>query len=230
MMFEPIDPLFATVVFDRALKMVVIDMKPAEVEKLRQASQMGADQQTLGVLSGFYKVEGSWGTVKLKWHMKNRGGDRADQPSLEVLARSLREGLEQGQVILVPRQSCHDRGVTINDEEGEFASFDVDLAVAPDTSTWSKLDGRGTTEIECNGLSEALQDSLFLTVDQRLVFNVMAVPPGSFVRVRTDFFGPITPTSEQNLGTSRQSLLLWASRRLQPHLSYRRLANGEEGA
>ena len=81
-------------------------------------------------------------------HEKQRGGDHEDQPSPETLARSLKDGLDQGQVVFVPRHSCHDRGVVINDEYGEFASFEVDLEVVPDTSTWTKLDREGTTEIE----------------------------------------------------------------------------------
>ena len=44
MMLAPFPPLFSSAVFERALKMVVIDMNPVEADKLKQASSMGHRQ------------------------------------------------------------------------------------------------------------------------------------------------------------------------------------------
>jgi hypothetical protein len=54
MMLAPFLPLYSSAVFERALKMGVIDMHPGEADKLKQASSIGGDQQTLGVISGIF--------------------------------------------------------------------------------------------------------------------------------------------------------------------------------
>jgi hypothetical protein len=192
-MLFPHAPLYISFVIERTLKMVVIDMAPAEVENLKKASTMQAARSEQGVVTGTFTAQGTWGNCKLRWHTKGAAEDRAHQPPPELWAPLLQEELERGQLVFVPRRSHQDNGVVMDGEGGEDVSLVADLVASPDTSTWTWLEREGTDETVREGLPEALRSSLSLSEDQRTAFDVVMVPPGTFVRIGNEFYGPAAP-------------------------------------
>jgi hypothetical protein len=194
---SPHVPLYISFVMERTLKMVVIDMAPAEVENLKNASMMQVTRSEQGVVTGTFAAQGIWGNCKFRWHTKGAAEDRAHQPSHELWAPALQAKLEGGHLVFVPRRSRQDNGVVMDGEGGEDVSLVADLVASPDTSTWTRVEREGTDEIVREGLPEALRSSLFLSEDQRNAFDVVTVPPGTFVRIGDEFYGPVAPDPDE---------------------------------
>ncbi len=87
--------------------------------------------------------------------------------------------------------------MVMDGEGGEDVSLVADLVASPDTSTWTRLEREGTDEIVREGLPETLRSSLFLSEDQRTAFDVVTVPPGTFVRIGDEFYGPVAPDPDE---------------------------------
>ena len=69
--------------------------------------------------------------------------------------------------------------------------------MSADTSRWIILSNEGTEELVREGLSQILQKSLSLTDAQRAEFDVISVPPGSFVRGEEELYAPVTLKAEE---------------------------------
>jgi hypothetical protein len=195
LILAPVHPLFITAVSDfKTLKMVVIDVRPEEVELLMTISDMQKDKPMRGVTTGVYTAKGEWGTAKVKWHMKGLAGEGLSQPAHDQFLRLVMDALAGGEMITVPRRSPS-YGTTIVDGEGhgELASDTSDLLQGPDPSCWERMEVEGTDEILSEDLRQALRVALrtatLATTTISLAEAVGAgleVPPvsmGSFIRI-----------------------------------------------
>ena len=193
LLFAPFAPLFVTPVWEKTLKLVVVDFTESEVDLLRQSSTVTANTSDQGVIIGTYLTPGMGDNLKVRWNTRGKEEVRVAQGDNEPLKLRLQEAMTKGHVVFVPRRSCLDHQVAIFDGDGsDLASSEADLKTRPNARRWIRLDGEGTEEISNDELRKALTVSHSLTEEQVFDLGLTGLPPGCFVRLGSDLLGPVS--------------------------------------